>query len=233
MTSLGFDTLVINNKLIDETDLINLFEIFAPLDIRNFVFLYELDLATDNITFQLDKSKEIKKRILNISPRGTHIKTAHSISFAYGLSQNPVCSRFRISRKSHATFISIPMFPDVSSNKFAIELNRILYRKNIFPIFNSFESIIKTSPCTFYSKLLSLSNAGFVFDINYLVDPTSKDIVNLILDRNIHILPSISCDISNYIGISKQSQYFLELVGKKDYYSLCSQINKTSLLLGF
>ena len=233
MISLGFDTLVINNKFINNTDLVDLFEIFTPLGIKNFVFLYEIDLASDNITFHLDKSKEIKKYILNVSPRGTRIKVAQSISFAYGLMQNPYCGRLNVSRKTHATFISIPMFPDVTNNMFATELNQMLYRKNIFPIFNSFESIEKTSPNTFYSKLLQSANAGFVFDINHLFDSNNKNLVKLVCDYSTHILPSISYDIVNYIGIAKQAQYFIGLVGKKDYFRLCSLINKTSRLIGF
>ena len=233
MTLLGFDTIIVNNKFTHVSDFKDLFDFFTPLGIKNFAFLNEFDFVSDNLTFRLNESNELKKLLTDISPRGARIKTSRSISFADGMSQNSNISKLCISRKNHASFISLPIFPDTSNNGFAIELNRLIYRKNIFPVFNSFDLIIKTAPTTFCDKLLALKNVGFALDINFLLDTNNSKYLEIILDNNTHVLPSVSHDVSSYIGIVKQSESFCDILGKKNYYKLCSQINKTSSLIGF
>lgn len=230
MFSLGFDTLIINYSA--HSELSEIFDIFYPLGIKNFIFTHNIDLVNDSLSFAIDSSKAFKKSASSISPRGTKIKTASCVSYADELSQNPYLKKLSVCKKSAATFISLPIFPSFSDNTFSSELNKLIYRSKIFPVFNSFDRIIKTSSPEFYTKLLSVNRSAFVLDINFLTDPRNLPIINNILTNHTDILPCISCDISNYVSVSKNFEDILKTLGKTNYYRLCSLINKSSMLLG-
>jgi hypothetical protein len=228
--SLGFDTLIINPSA--QTELSQLFDIFYPLGIKNFIFIRDVDLINDNLTFTFESLKDLKNQISSVSPRGAKIKTACCTSFAQGLSQNPDLKKLSVSRNACATLVSLPMFPSFSDTAFATELNKLLYRSKIFPIFNLFERSIKTSSSDFYSKLLSVSRVAFAIDINFLTDPQNSPILVDILSSHAHVIPCISSDVANYVSAGKNFQELLNSLGKSNYYRLCSQINKASSLLG-
>lgn len=67
IASLGFDTIIVNNHDYSDSDLLLLFELFAPLDIKNFIFLFDFDLSSGVFSFHTDKLKEFKRRASNIS----------------------------------------------------------------------------------------------------------------------------------------------------------------------
>ncbi len=233
MTSVGFDTIVINNRYSDNTDLRRLFDFFLPMGIVNFIFPYRFDLSVDNITLSSERLKNFTRLAQNVAPRGVHVKAAHALCFIDGVSQNRSLEKFCLSKKKHSEFFVLPLFSDPSDNRFATELNRLLYRRSIFPIFNSFDSIVKTAPRGFCSKLLCSNSAGFVLDINFLFDLENTEILNLIVKNSVQILPSISHGLENYVGIQETLKYFIQQFGKNNYYKLCSQINKCSNTVGF
>ena len=92
--------------------------------------------------------------------------------------------------------------------------------------------VFETSDVSFCQKLLSVSNLGASFDINYLFDPEKLDFVQMIGDRKTPFIPSISRDISNYVGIVNETEFFFGKIGKKRYYNLCSQISRCSSKFG-
>lgn len=233
MNTLGFDTVVVNVKLYSKDDIQRMFEIFIPAGINNFIFVCDFNTVADNLTFKLESAKKFKNEISVLAPRGVHIKTAQAALFEYGISQNPYCRKISVSRKDQATFISLPIFPDLLDNRFATEINKLLYGKKMFPIFSNFDSITKTAPNSFTSKLISTNHAGFVYDINFLTDTSNINVCKSIVNHGTSILPSISHDIGNYVGILNASEHLLEALGKTAYYRLCSSINKCSAIIGF
>lgn len=230
MLSLGFDTLIINPSA--QTELSQLFDIFYPIGIKNFIFVRDVDLINDNLTFTFESLKDFKNHISSVSPRGAKIKIACCTSFAEGIYQNPDLKKLSVSRDIHSTLVTLPIFSSFSDNAFATELNKLLYRSKIFPIFNLFERSIKTSSPDFYSKLLTINRAAFAIDINFLTDPANRLILNNISLNHTHIIPSISCDITNYVSTANNFQGLLNALGKGNYYRFCSQLNKSSALLG-
>ena len=233
MFSVGFDTLIVNSKFSEQNELLQLFDIFYPLGIKNFIFTRNVDLVNDHLTFVLDSIKDFKKYVSSISPRGVKIKMACCISYADGLSQNPYLRKLCFTRDPRCTFISLPIFPSFADNIFATELNKLLYRSKIFPIFNSFERTMKTSSYEFYSKLLSTNRAIFALDINFMIDPGNLTILNdIIIPKHTQIIPCISSDISNYVASYDNFQNLLNTLTKSNYYKFCSLINKSSILLG-
>lgn len=222
---LGFDALVINNHQYSDNDLRSLFELFAPVGIRKFIFLCEFDLSRDSFMITADKISRFEARLKELSPRGVHSVVRYELQFDTGATDNASLKKLFASRTKRSIFVSLPMFPNPDDNQFATDLNKLLYRMKGFPIFSSVQNLIETSPSEFSQKLLS-TPAGFSFDINYLFRTDHKDLTEALISGNTHILPMISNRLPNYVGIEKQIEYFCESFGKKQYYQLCSQINR-------
>jgi hypothetical protein len=234
MTPIGFDTIIIDNRYTSSQSVAELIDIFLPLDIRNFIFLFAFDYSCDSVALQVDKMRKFKQRIDNCIPRGVHIKTRHTLNFDNNLVIGSDLLKLCFSKTSHQSplFVSLPMFPNLSDNDFATALNRLLYRSGVYPVFNSFENITQTTSADFFEKLVKTNSCGFTFDINYLFNPSNSDLQNKIITNNVPVLPSISHDPSSYAGIAQTVQYYAEICGKTSYYKLCSQINNSYKKIG-
>ena len=230
--SLGFDTLIVNNLFYSEDDLSELFELFVPLGIKNFVFLFEFDLANTSFFRVNNKISLLDELLSKITPRGVHSAVKLELIFDKGASSNSDLTRLYSSRSKKSIFIALPIFPKTDDNGFATDLNRLLYRNTAFPIFTSFQNIAETAPNEFITKLLS-TDAGFGFDLNYLLRTDRQWITKIITSKKVLILPMICHDFSAYVGIANEILHFKEIYGKDEYYKLCSQINHCSSKAGF
>ena len=233
MFSLGFDTLIIDNLHYSDDELSKLFELFVPLDVVNFVFIHDFDFRSDNLTLSLNKFRSYAKHLSSISPRNVHVKVCANLPLIDDAVDNPALRRLRASNKHNSIFVSIPLFQESSDNHFAANLNKLLYRKNLFPIFTSYDNRLKTASGELDYKLLCVKNCAFAFDINYLLSSENSEIHNLLISKSIHFLPSISRDLGNYVGVIKYAEHLMSVIGKSNYYKLCSLINKTATHLGF
>lgn len=229
--SIGFDTLIINNRFYSEDDLSKLFELFVPLGIKNFVFLFEFDLANTNLLRVNNKISLLNELLSRITPRGVHSAVKLELIFDNGASSNSDLSRLYSSRSKRSLFVALPMFPNTDDNGFATELNRLIYRSGSFPIFTSFQNITETAPTDFTARLLS-TPSGFGFDLNYLLRTDRQKLTRTLIANNALILPIVSHELANYVGIVNEISYFKETYGKNEYYKLCSQINRCSIKAG-
>ena len=229
--SIGFDTLIINNRFYSEDDLSELFELFVPLGIKKFVFLFEFDLANTNLLRVNNKISLLNELLSRITPRGVHSAVKLELIFDNGASSNSDISKLYASRSKRSLFVALPMFPNTDDNGFATDLNRLIYRSGSFPIFTSFQNITETAPTDFTARLLS-TPSGFGFDLNYLLRTDRKELVSTLINNNSLVLPMISHELANYVGIVNEISYFKETYGKNEYYKLCSQINRCSIKAG-
>jgi hypothetical protein len=230
--SIGFDTLIINNRYYSEDDLSELFELFVPLGIKNFLFLFEFDLANTSFLRVNKKISLLKQLLSTLTPRGVHSSVKLELVFDSGAPFNSDLSRLYASRSGRSLFVALPIFPQTDDNVFATDLNRLLYRSGSFPIFTSFQNITETASTEFTSKLIS-TGAGFGFDLNYLLRTDRPELIQNLISNNTLILPMISHQLTNYVGIVNEISYFKEIYSKNEYYKLCSQINRCSSKVGF
>ena len=229
--SIGFDTLIINNRFYSEDDLSELFELFVPLGIKNFDFLFEFDLANTNLLRVSNKISALEALLSTITPRGVHTTVKPELIFDSGVSSNSDISKLYASRSKRSLFVELPIFPQTDDNGFATDLNRLIYRSGSFPIFTSFQNITETAPTDFTSRLLS-TPSGFGFDLNYLLRTDRQKLTRTLIANNALILPIVSHELANYVGIVNEISYFKETYGKNEYYKLCSQINRCSIKAG-
>ena len=226
LTSLGFDTIVINNRQYDDDSLCLVFDLFSGCGIRNFIFLSDFDFENDSFGIERDKIIIFKNKLSSLTDRKINFKVFFNLYVSSGFSFNKDVKRFYSVKKNRSLFAQLPLFTDLGFDLIAHDVNNLIYRQKSFPVFSSFDTVINTASEDFCKKLMNNKNMGLGFDINYIFDPSNLQLFSEILNSKTLILPMISHDISNYVGISKSAEYFMEIYGIKNYYKMCSLINK-------
>lgn len=232
IASLGFDSIIVNNNRFDDENLSRLYEVFVPCGIKNFIFLFDFNISINSISLTFEKIKNFKNHLSNLSPRGIHNKVFCNLIFDKGSSFNPYLNRLFAVKKNKSVFISLPLFTDLNYESIAQDLNNLVYRLKSFSILSNFDMVVETSSFEFSQKLLGVPNIGTCLDINYLFDPQKLEIANSLIKSKALFIPSVSRDILNYVGIMNEADFFLEMIGKKNYYTLCSHILKCSSKIG-
>ncbi len=233
MTSLGFESVLIDNYTYDDVSLKQLFELLSPLGIRNFIFLFEFDFSENSFAVHFQKLKNFEARANKLLPRGFSAYAKSKLLLKEGCSFNKDFKRIFASKKHRALFSSYPIFSESFRYDLAKDINQILYRHKCFTLFTEFEKVAETSSVDTYSKLFGISNAAFGFDINYLLRPEKTAFVDSLIKNKVMLMPMITHDFSNYVGIARQAEYFIENSGKKKYYEMCRIFLRCASRLGF
>ncbi len=232
--SLGFDTLIVNNRIYDRHSLSLLFEGFSRHDIKNYIFLSDFDFTTDSLSLKSEKSKNFQNTLKSIAPRGVHTKVCFNLCFGGGVASNPQLRRIYANKKSSALFIGLPTMIDTHSYQhFALDINRLIYKINALPLCTGFDKILETSDSDICIRLLQNPKLAFGFDLNYLLSPVNSDFLKQISTIKPLLIPTISNYIEAYGDIDYFHEKALENIGKDNYYSICSKINKCASYFGF
>ncbi len=226
LTSLGFDTVLIHNRRYTDDELEQLFSLFSQYDVKNFIFLCDFDFEVDAITIERQRTIDFLDRAESMAPRGVHIKAFYNVIASNGFAFNKDIKRIYANKKYRSLFVGLPLFTDNSFDAIAHDLNNLIYRQKTFSVFTCFDGVINTASQEFCQKLIKNSNVGFGFDLNYMLDPKNLPLIFDLLNSRTLLLPMISHDISNYVGVIKSAEHTMEEIGKKNYYQLCSQIHK-------
>ena len=67
LTSLGFDTIVVNNRQYDDDDLCLLFDLFCACGIKNFIFLSDFNFENDSFSIERDKIISFKNKVSSVT----------------------------------------------------------------------------------------------------------------------------------------------------------------------
>lgn len=231
LSFLGFDTIVIHNYNRFVLDANQMFELFYNVGIENFIFAFDFDPRIDSITIMNHNFKQIKQSLLEATSYRVKIKCIFNLIISPGAAFNNVLPRLYSNKTNNVLFLSLPLFTDINYDPIALDINHLLYKRKITTVFSSIEKIIETSSLDFCVKFLNNPRIAFTVDINYLFDPSKEKFFNCVLNSKSNILPSISGDMFSYAGVLASADNALSKYGKKKYYNLCSQINRSSLSL--
>ena len=232
LTSLGFDTLIIHLDKF-HSDIGQTFDFFYDLGIKNFLFIFDYDPLCDSISLKKSKMNKFKELYAKSASRKIKIKCAFNLHISEGASFNSSLSSIYCNKQARTVFLTLPLFTDCNYQPIALDINNLLYKIKAYPIFTSFEKTIESSNLNFCSKFINNSQIGISIDLNYLLNPQKENVFKELLKSNTAIFPSITQNLSNYAGIYASTEFIIKNYGKKDYYALCSQINKGSLKLSF
>lgn len=232
LTSLGFDTLVVHADRF-YSDIHQALDAFYALGIKNFLFVFDYDPLYDSISIIKSKLNNFKILCANTSSHRIKLKCALNLHISQGAAFNDSLTRLYCKKSSKTLLVSLPLFTNSNYDPIALDINHLLYKKSVFPIFTSFEKIVESSSIEFCSKFINNSKIAISIDLNYLFNPQKEEIYTKILHSNSLILPSISKDMATYAGILSLAEFDIKKYGKKSYYGICSQINKASSKLLF
>ena len=232
LPSLGFDTVIVRNRAHDADSLSALFELLYPCGIRNFIFLADIDLATDALSLMDTRVKNFYSHLKSVTPRGVHVKIFYNLILDRGAAFNKDIKRLYADKKHSALFVTLPIMLDSNYDAIANDVNQLLYRRKVFPIFTDFNMTLETSSYDFCLKLVNDVKAGFGIDVNYLFDPKNIKLAESLLRSGAKFIPTISHELSDYVGIMNEADFFMEKIGKNSYYRLCSLITGCSVRVG-
>ena len=227
LTSLGFDAVIINNGDRNVQGLTFLFELLSKSDIKNFVFASDFDFAQNSFSLENQKINNFKAKLKNISSSGgLHHKVFYNLILTQGSVFNDEFKRIYAAKKYNSFFVTLPLFTHTAYDSLATDINQMIYRHKAFPVILNFDKILDTASVDFCDMLINTSQFGFGLDINYIFDPAKRAYIEKFLRKGSLIFPTISHDISNYVGIMNEAEAFMKNMGRRNYYQLCTQIRR-------
>ena len=228
LSSLGFDTIIIHTDRF-YSDINQSLKYLYDIGIKNFLFVFDYDPLSDSIAILKDKMNTFKSLYSKTTSLRVKIKCALNLHISQGAGFNDSVKQLYCSKNSNTLLISLPLFTNDNYEPIALDINHLLYKKSSFLFFTSFDKIVESSSIEFCSKFINNSRIGLSIDLNYLFNPQKELLYHQILNSGCLIIPSISQDIGNYVGALSAADFSINKYGKKEYYRICSQINKASL----
>lgn len=223
MAYLDFDTLLVCNNYFDEESVKHTLTFFNDLGIRKFIFTYDYDRIP--MSFAVSKFRTIKPYIKSCAPRGSQIYTSFNVLMSEGLVFEPSFKRLSLGH-SDRIFINCPLFN--YDGWLESDMNRLLYKNKLKPDFTSFERNLLICDRQMINRFLSIKNAVFGIDLNYLTAIKNTLDTEKIISRKINIMPCISSHIFNYPGVKKHFDQLKDRIGVNDYCDLLASFHDST-----
>jgi hypothetical protein len=228
MAYLDFDTILIDNQCFEETDLVDTFSFFSKLGVKHFIFTYEMDFDRVTISRSVQKAKQLNRRIQSLLPRGCRAYTVVRPLLIQGLAFHPELWRLCLSG-TNFLFLSLPLF--VGDNWVPSDLNFLLYKQKINPVFTSFERNLFTNSKDLLGRISHISTAVYAMDAMFLTSADGFSVAQGMLQGQVRLLPCLSKHLSEYAGIQKSYERLLNGTSRDAYLTLCKGFNYTKYFL--
>lgn len=224
MGFLPFDYLVVSNPPMDSDALKDLFSFFTEHGIRKFIFLLDFDRTRCTLSQIKERQKNLNARLRSIHPRGIIAETYLNLILSNGVVYDPsIASLF--AKKTPFLFVKTPVMCDESW--IDSDLNYLLYKMNLLPILTSFEENLRTNAHSRMDQILRSKAYRMTLDLNYITALDSDVRMMQIISREISVFPSITHDLSNYVGIEKAMLQYKSRLGDHTYGRLCRNFLNT------
>ena len=119
-------------------------------------------------------------------------------------------------------FLEFPLVDDPLNQSWLNEnLNYLVRKRNLSPVFLSFEASIQLSSLERVDAFLRFSDLSFALDLNFLVSDSNHRWIKSMLNGGISIFPSVSKELFYYPAMERTMNAFLEKIGSEQYANLC------------
>ena len=224
MALLDFDYLLVLMHPFSKDSAKSTVDFFSQNGIRKFVFLVDVDLNLHSASWILDRIKQIKNELHSIRPYATSFYFAANVSMSKDVLFHPDIDRLRIGH-SRFLFLQLPCFID--EGWIQSDLNHLLFKKNIGPIFTSFDMNLKSNPPSMTASCLSSNFYRVALDLNYMASPQGIASIKKILANEVPLFPIVSCEQSNYVGIMRRFEWLHTEIGDVYYHRFCRNLWRT------
>ncbi len=228
MAYLDFDTLLICNDRFDEESIKYTLDFFKGVGIRKFIFTYDFDRDVKPMALAVQKFRSLKPYLSSLAPRGLRIYTAFNVLLSEGAVFDPSFNRLTLGH-SDRIFTKLPFYN--YEDWLEADMNRLLYKNKLKPAFVSFERSLSIIDRDIIERFMTIKNAVFCMDINYLTSIQAIADLEHFLSLGINILPCVSADIFNYPGIIKSFDLLKNRIGKQNYTNLCKFFHNSSKVI--
>ena len=216
MNFLPFDYLVVANRNFDIDSLTETVSFFSAHGIRKFIFLLNFDRTRSTVSQIKARQKNLDQSLRSLGLKGVTLHTSLCLDLSDGIVYDP--SLELIFNRSEMLFVNLPLFCDESwvDN----DLNYLLFKKKKSPILTSLEGTILTSSQDRINQIFHSKFYRLALDLNYLTSLDAESRVMQIISREIPVIPCISHDVSNYVGIVNALESLKYRLGTDSYVSL-------------
>ena len=228
MAYLDFDTLLICNNHFDEESVKYTFELFKSVGIRKFIFTYDFDRELKPMSQAIQKLRTLKPYLSSLAPRGLRIYTAFNVPLSEGSVFAPSFKRLAFGH-SDRIFAELPFCN--YDDWLETDMNRLLYKNKLKPAFVSFERSLSIVDRDITERFMTIKNAVFCMDINYLTSIEALANLERYISLGINFFPCVSSDIFNYPGIIKSFDLLKDRIGKEKYFNLCKIFYASSKMI--
>jgi hypothetical protein len=220
-----FNTLVIANFEDIPYKIQRTLDKFNKAGITRFVILFPVNIRTTSYSKILSDLRNFRNTVLPYRPRGAKLIVYPSVYVEKGTLENPILKKLTID--GNRVFLRLPDYVD--SWWLPSDINYLLYKQKLRPIFVSFEENLLNCAYEFGDKLYKTQYSQFCIDINYLTTFRVKQRtrVDKAIKRGAPMIPCISKPHPEY---DTEQQYRFERLknrlGNLDYYKLCMSLNE-------
>ncbi|MBE6576669.1 MAG: hypothetical protein E7653_00850 [Ruminococcaceae bacterium] len=221
MSFLDFNSLIISNNDTDRSSLSNTLTYFKDLGIRRFIVTCGVDPAIDTYSSMLSDIRALRAAAMDARPRAVSLLVVPCVHLSCGVLRNPILKK--LSYNGTHIFVQAPLFVD--DKWLPSDINYLLYKQNLKPIFVSFERNLLTSDYEFGNKLYKTQSSRFCLDLNFLTGADGRRRVEQAIFRNIPVIPCVSGRFENYESQIRRFEILKTRLGASNYYRLSRTLN--------
>ncbi len=222
MPLLDFNSLVICNEDFNIASLSHALTYFRSCGIKNFIVSRGVDLRDNSPHYIKTSLAETKQAISNIKVRGAKIRFIPHIHIHEGTAYDYFTPHLK-AWGSDLIFLQIPLLPE--ARWLDPEMNFLLYKLKLRPVFVNYEWTLLPDKNTVTSKLFKSPNVDFCFDINYILSEDYEARIHQAMTYGSTLIPCISNKFESYENLFERFHQFRERVGDITYLKLCRHIN--------
>ena len=198
-------------------------ELLGSLGFHNLVYQIPFDPDADILYYTNKRIKYIEHQLKSATSRKLSAKFKMiAVPVVYLTDETPFLKRLDklILRSTNYIFLELPFghFPD----SLAVAINKILYKRNLLPIFTNFHIYTSFYDNDVIQRLVNIKGAGYQFPLKLSVLSDNLHLIKQIIKNGGIVLLGSSCDHYNLniSEISKCLEMLQRRLGYNDYTEL-------------
>ncbi len=222
MPLLDFNSLVICNEDFNLASLNDTLTYFREYGITNFIISCGVNLRDQPPHYIRLTLERAKQTVSKLKVRSAKILFVPHIHFHQATAYDYFTPQLK-ARKSNLIFLQMPLLPE--ARWVNPELNYLLYKLKLRPVFVNYESAIYDDKYTLAANIFRSPNIDFCFDINYIIAEKYEFQIHQAMTYGSTIIPCISNELEYYGNVTERFLEFRKRVGDLAYLKICRHIN--------
>ncbi len=222
MPLLDFNSLVICNEDFNITSLTNALTYFRNYGIKNFIVSRGVSVRDNSPHYIKTSLAKTKQAVSNIKVRSAKIRFIPHIHIYEGTVYDYFTPHLK-AWGSDLIFLQMPLLAE--ARWLDPEMNFLLYKLKLRPVFVNYELTLLPTENSVTSKLFKSPNVDFCFDIKHMLSEDYEYRIHQAMTYGSTLIPCISNKFESYKNLFEEFHKFRNRVGDITYFKLCRHIN--------